>query len=59
MGKANILTLGGFSKQDFNAGSKQLKGLSLIEFSGSINAPLHRIHRLTATFLQTDILNLW
>ena len=54
-----ICEVGGFSKQDFNAGSKQLKGLSLIEFSGSINTPLHRIHRLTATFLQTDILNLW
>ena len=54
-----ICETGGFTDKEFDTGVKELRRLSLIEFSGSIEAPRHRIHRLTATFLQTDILNLW
>ena len=54
-----ICEMGGFSESDFSKGLEQLKRLSLIEFSGTIEEPLYRIHRLTDTFLRTDILDGW
>jgi len=54
-----ICEMGNLSFDEFEKGLRQLKRLSLIEFFGSISSPLYRIHRLTATFLQTDILQDW
>jgi hypothetical protein len=36
-----------------------LHRFSLLEVSGDVVQPLYRLHRLTVTFLQTDILNGW
>ena len=47
------------SSEVFDAGVNELKQLSLLEFSGSIESPRYSIHRLTTTFLHTDILNTW
>ena len=54
-----ICDIGNLQKDDFRKGLEKLKELSLIEFSGTIERPLYRIHRLTTTFLQTDILEGW
>jgi len=44
---------------EFHAALAQLLDFSLIEIDGSIAAPLYRLHRLTTTFLQTEILLSW
>ena len=54
-----ICDLNGLSEDIFTKGLRQLKRLSLVEFAGSIERPLYRIHRLTTTFLKTDILRDW
>ncbi|MCP4141156.1 MAG: hypothetical protein GY755_12890 [Chloroflexi bacterium] len=54
-----ICDMNGLSEAEFAKGLQQLKRLSLIEFSGSIERPLYRIHRLTTTFLESDILKGW
>lgn len=54
-----ICQMGALTDEEFNQGVDELKQLSLIEFSGSIEMPKYRIHRLTATFLQTDVLQGW
>jgi len=54
-----ICEMNNLSNEEFNQGLEQLKRLSLIEFSGTIEEPLYRIHRLTTTFLHTDILRGW
>ena len=54
-----ICDMGGFSFGQFQDGLEQLKRLSLVEFSGTMEAPRYRIHRLTTTFLQSDILQGW
>lgn len=38
---------------------KELDQFSLLEINGDAERPLYRLHRLTVTFLQTDILKLW
>ena len=57
--RAWICAVNNLSAQEFEQGLQQLQRLSLIEFSGSIEAPLYRIHRLTITFLQSKILSKW
>ena len=54
-----ICEMNNLNNDEFNEGLAQLKRLSLIEFSGTIEEPLYRIHRLTTTFLHTDILRGW
>lgn len=54
-----ICETGDLSAKEFAAGLEQLKRLSLIEFSGTSEVPLYRIHRLTSTFLHTDIIKSW
>ncbi len=54
-----ICKMNNLSAQEFELGLLQLQRLSLVEFSGSIERPLYRIHRLTTTFLQSNILNKW
>jgi LuxR family glucitol operon transcriptional activator len=38
---------------------QDLHRFSLLEISGDVVHPRYRLHRLTTTFLQTDILNVW
>ena len=54
-----ICTLAGLKPEEFSRALQQLRKLSLIEITGSVENPRYRIHRLTATFLQSDILNYW
>lgn len=54
-----ICEMSELTEKNFRQGVEALKRLSLIEISGSIEAPRYRIHRLTTTFLKTDILQNW
>ncbi len=47
------------SEEDFYAALKELDQFSLLEVNGDTERSLYRLHRLTTTFLQTDILHLW
>lgn len=44
---------------EFEEALRQLKAYSLLEVAGSPATPLYRLHRLTTTFLQTEILLSW
>lgn len=43
----------------FHHALSQLFSFNLLETAGPVENPLYKIHRLTATFLQTDILDSW
>jgi hypothetical protein len=43
----------------FNTAIAQLLNYSLLEVTGPLIAPIYQLHRLTATFLQTEILLHW
>lgn len=43
----------------FFAALHELDEFSLLEISGGAQSPRYRLHRLTVTFLQTDILSSW
>jgi hypothetical protein len=43
----------------FAAALQQLHAYSLLEMSGTATFPRYRLHRLTTTFLQTDVLQQW
>ncbi|MBN2394248.1 MAG: AAA family ATPase [Anaerolineae bacterium] len=43
----------------FQQALSQLLDYSLLETTGAIHNPIYRLHRLTATFLQSEILNHW
>jgi hypothetical protein len=47
------------SDGDFDAALNQLIDFSLVEVGGVLANRLYRLHRLTVTFLQTDILGGW
>jgi hypothetical protein len=47
------------SEADFLLAHEQLLQFSLLEVSGSLAMPIYRLHRLTTTFLHTDILADW
>lgn len=49
----------GLAEAQFDEAMIQLRAFSLVEVSGSLQAPLYRLHRLTTTFLQTDVLLGW
>lgn len=51
--------LSGLSPAEFARSFKELDGFSLIETNWENDLPKHRIHRLTSTFLQTDVLKTW
>lgn len=51
--------MSGQSQQDFYSAMQELDAFSLLETNTDHEPPLYRLHRLTVTFLQTDILNLW
>jgi hypothetical protein len=54
-----IQVMSGISPEEFYPALKGLDQFSLLEINGDAEHPLYRLHRLTVTFLQTDILNLW
>ncbi|MEA4906069.1 MAG: NB-ARC domain-containing protein [Anaerolineaceae bacterium] len=56
---AFLQAMSGQPEAAFFAALRQLDQFSLLEISGSAAAPRYRLHRLTVTFLQTDILKLW
>ncbi|MBN1919601.1 MAG: hypothetical protein JW892_00025 [Anaerolineae bacterium] len=49
----------GLSAPQMDTAIKQLQEYSLLLISGSLQQPLYQLHRLTTTFLQTDILSQW
>lgn len=51
--------MSGLPEHEFEAALRQLIAYSLLEVAGSSEMPLYRIHRLTTTFLQTEILLNW
>jgi hypothetical protein len=51
--------MSGQSDDDFYTALHDLDQFSLLEMSGDAAYPRYRLHRLTVTFLQTDILKLW
>ena len=44
---------------EFDQALAQLLDYSLLEVGGKLDTPYYRLHRLTVTFLQTDILSTW
>ena len=44
---------------EFDQALAQLLDYSLLEVGGKLDMPYYRLHRLTVTFLQTDILSTW
>lgn len=44
---------------DFDDALMQLRRYSLLEAAGSLVAPRYRLHRLTTTFLKTEVLLRW
>jgi hypothetical protein len=49
----------GMAADILDAALKQLMDLSLLQVTGSLEHPFYRLHRLTITFLQTNILRGW
>lgn len=56
---AFLQLMSGLVEDKFYAALKELAHVSLLEFGGSVSRPTYRLHRLTITFLQTDVLKLW
>jgi hypothetical protein len=54
-----LRTMSAQSDEQFYKALYELDQFSLLEVSGDASRPLYRLHRLTVTFLQTDILNRW
>ncbi len=46
-------------ERDFNLALEQLHNYSLLEVTGSAEEPIYRLHRMTITFLQTEMLVNW
>lgn len=44
---------------EFEGALAQLRDYSLLETAGSPESPRYRLHRLTTTFLQTEVLAGW
>ncbi len=51
--------MSGLPEDEFQPALKQLTNYSLLEVAGTPAAPVYRLHRLTTTFLQTEILLNW
>jgi hypothetical protein len=54
-----LCLMSGQSDTQFFDAMKELDTFSLLEINVDNEPALYRLHRLTVTFLQTDILNLW
>lgn len=51
--------MSGLPEAEFEPALRQLRACSLLEMAGSPELPVYRLHRLTTTFLQTEILLNW
>jgi len=51
--------MSGLSGSDFEAALDQLIDYSLLETSGMVDNPIYRLHRITITFLHTEVLQDW
>jgi hypothetical protein len=49
----------GLPPDAFDSALEQLLAYSLLDAAGSAAMPRYRLHRLTITFLQTEILSQW
>jgi LuxR family glucitol operon transcriptional activator len=58
-GAAWLKLMSDLPADEFAAALAQLTDYSLLETAGPLDAPVYRLHRLTATFLQTEILLDW
>lgn len=56
---AFLQLMSGEDEETFYAAIRELDSFSLLEVNGDIERLLYRLHSLTITFLQTDILRLW
>lgn len=54
-----LQVMSGQEEKEFYMAVKELDQVSLLEISGTPSLPLYRLHRLTVTFLQTELLNFW
>lgn len=54
-----IQLMSALPSQQFDQALAQLRNYSLLEIGGKLDNPYYRLHRLTVTFLQTDILSAW
>lgn len=54
-----IQVMSGLMEDVFYAAISELDRFSLLEIGGDPSQPRYRLHRLTVTFLQTELLNLW
>ncbi|RLC77955.1 MAG: hypothetical protein DRI81_07740 [Chloroflexi bacterium] len=57
--RAFIQTMSGLTEADFALALAQLLDYSLLEAVDPLGAPRYNLHRLTATFLRTDVLHQW
>lgn len=51
--------MSGQDEEEFYRAVAELDQVSLLEISGTTTDPHYRLHRLTVTFLQTELLNFW
>ncbi|MEA3340146.1 MAG: hypothetical protein U9R15_09285, partial [Chloroflexota bacterium] len=56
---AFIQTMSGLTEADFAPALAQLMDYSLLEVTDPLGSPRYSLHRLTATFLQTNVLYQW
>ncbi|GAB4526265.1 MAG: hypothetical protein Fur0018_11440 [Anaerolineales bacterium] len=54
-----LQTMSGLPARSFHGALRQLQSFSLLELTGSLSNPLYHLHRLTHTFLRTEILQQW
>ena len=54
-----LQAMSGLAPDEFTPALRSLQHFSLIEVGGGLGNPTYRLHRLTATFLQTNILQRW
>lgn len=58
-GAAWLRLMSDLPEDEFETALRQLMAYSLLEVAGSSDSPVYRLHRLTTTFLQTEILLNW
>lgn len=54
-----IQMMSGMAEDAFKVALQELDQFSLLEITGDVERTRYRLHRLTVTFLQTDILSTW
>lgn len=54
-----LQVMSGQTEEEFFQAVEELDQVSLLEISGTSSEPHYRLHRLTVTFLQTELLDFW